>query len=70
MTFEDYDKINIFCSVYFAAFGLGYWKYKVSWCNARGEIESSNFGEAGTREQANEAVLELAKNIYERGYLE
>ena len=41
MTFEDYDKLNIHCSVYFADFGLPgmWWKYGVDWYNKEGRAE-------------------------------
>lgn len=70
MTFEDYDKLNIHCSVYFADFGLPgmWWKYGVSWYNEKGRIVKSNIGSAYTREEANSAVLEIAKHIHEHGY--
>lgn len=68
MSFEDYDKLHIYCSVYFASFGKGHWKFSVSWYNAEGEITSSNFGEAPSRPEANKNVLELAELIKDRNY--
>jgi len=70
MTFEDYDKLNIHCSVYFADFGLPgmWWKYGVDWYNKEGRLVKGNVGSAYTREEANNAVLKVAKHIHEEGY--
>lgn len=70
MTFEDYDKLNIHCSVYFADFGFPgrWWKYKVDWYGKDGRMISGNVGDAATRQEANEEVLKLAKYIHENGY--
>ena len=70
MTFEDYDQLNIHCSVYFSEFGKPgmWWKYGVDWYNKEGRLVKGNVGSAYTRAEANEKVLEVAKQIHERGY--
>ena len=70
MTVEDYDKLNIHCSVYFSDFGFPgmWWKYSVDWYNKDGRIVKGNVGAAYTRAEATAAVLEVAKHIHEHGY--
>lgn len=70
MTFEDYDKIHIHCSVYFAGFGVQgqWWHYGVDWYNKEGRFTKGNVGSAYTRAEANQKVLEIAKQIHEQGY--
>ena len=70
MTFEDYDKLNIHCSVYFADFGFPgmWWKYGVSWYNKEGRLVKGNVGSAYTRADANVAALKIAEHIHKHGY--
>lgn len=70
MTFEDYDKLNIHCSVYFADFGFPgmWWKYGVSWYDEQRRLVKGNIGSASSREEANRKVLDIARQIHERGY--